>query len=128
MNYTITKLPEKFPKKVNRSDRTQKKLHIGKYAETIIDVYIPVLVKDHQHEIFDKITDAIYENNKGFETCGMWDNKFTLMAMFSTSEFTEQVAIDYVNDIMRIITDVEPSFAEVKEISITYSDAYYGEW
>lgn len=130
MKYNITKVKDKFPKRAARSERTKKKMHLDNYAETIIDVYIPLMVDTTEiyNNLFDRLLDALYDNNKGFETLGMYGGNFTLIASYSTSEFTEQVAIDYVNDVMRIITEVEPSFAEVNEVTINHGDAWYGEW
>ena len=134
MNITFTKLNDKFPKKAKRSDRTMKKLHLGSYAETCIDVYIPFKNKldrslaDSDDTLFDRLLDAVESVTGRFETCGLDLSHFTIMYCVNTSTFDVQKVEHTVTEILRALSEVDQAFAEVQEVTVTHGDAWYGEW
>lgn len=136
MKYTITKLNDKFPKKANRSDRTLKKLHLGSYAETCVDISIKFDGSDIDSDYFldvlyDKLFDAMYTlpfTETEMQTCGMSRNEYTIMYCIPTSEFNEEFIKERIVEVLRLFSEIEPAFSEVQEVGIVHADAWYGEW
>lgn len=128
MKYTFTKLNDKFPKKANRSDRTLKKLHLGSYAETCVDVSLDYPVELYNDEFFDGFYDALYQVLPDFGTFGIYDNKFTFIYTVPSASYNEEDVKTVVNEVLRLISNVDQYFADIKDVSIVYADAWYGEW
>jgi len=134
MKFTFTKLNDKFPKKANRSDRTMKKLHLGSYAETCIDVFIPFKTKltrgtdDADDMLFDRLLDGVESVTGRFETCGLSLGHFSILYCVPTSSFDVEELEKTVTEILRVLSDVEPAFAEVQEVTVIHGDAWHGEW
>lgn len=134
MNITFTKLNDKFPKKAKRSDRTMKKLHLGSYAETCVDVYLPFknnlerTSDDVADKLFDRLLDAVESVTGKFETCGLSLEQFTILYCVPSDSFDVQTEKAKIVEIIRALSDVEPAFAEVEEVTVVHGDAWYGEW
>lgn len=134
MVITFNKLNDKFPKKAKRSDRTMKKLHLGSYAETCVDVTFPFKNKlartpdDVEDKLFDRLLDAVESVTGSFETCGLSLDQFSILYCVPSSTFDAQKEEEKIVEIVRALSDVEPAFAEVQEVTVIHGDAWYGEW
>ena len=125
MQYTITKAKETFPKTTSRSKRTLKKLHLGEFAELLVSIDLEAGIFSSPFE--DELLDAMYEFDSGCFVGGSL-SKTSILTQVKTSEFSEDYIKKYCEDLLFILSNIEPQFAEIGHITIEYGDAYYGEW
>ena len=136
MNITFTKLKDDFPKKAKRSDRTMKKLHLGPYSQTCVDVCIKYDGSDIEHDYFmdvlyDKLFDSMYSlpfTESELQTCSTSRSEYSILYCMPTSQFSEELIRERINEVLRLFSEIEPSFSDVKEVNVLYGDAWYGEW
>ena len=127
MQYTFEKVKENFPKKTYRSQRTLKKMHLGTYARTLINVLIPVKLFDLHQDIMNKCLDLIYElDDNSFVSST--ENGFSIIIETNTPTDIESETKQYTNNLLRELSNIEMEFASVDKITVQYGDAYYGEW
>lgn len=133
MKITYTKLNDNIPKKTNRTDRVMKKLHLGKYAETCIDVAVKfpsdLYTNEYYNDVmFDKLYDALNTVLPDFGTFGIFDGTYSFLYCVNSNTFNEHDIERTVHDVFRSLSEVEPYFAEIDEVNVLYGDAWYGEW
>lgn len=124
MQYTFQEVATKYPKRTNRSKRAQKKMHLNKFGEVLVDINIPIAIFDNDKEA--ELIDAIYEFDDNAFVFG--STYVSLMHQRPVSEFNREVIIQYCDNLLRTLSEIDPQFAEVEKVTITYGDAYYGEW
>lgn len=130
MQYNFTKVRENFPTKTYRSQRTLKKMHLQSYAVTLVSIIIPVDLFSLEREQLLKCLDVICEHDNGSFVCSNGHHVSILTETPTQDEdaSTEQFAQNYTNELMYALSNVEMEFANVKTITVSYGDAYYGEW
>lgn len=130
MQYVFEKVKEKFPSKTYRSERTLKKLHLGKHAKTLISINFPVSVFDcidTDESLFYSIMDVLYEHDSG---CFVHSTQtgFALVVDISTERFSEDDVKKFIENVLYDLTNIDSKFAEIESITVQYGDAHYGEW
>jgi len=125
MQYIFEEVKVNFPKTTTRSNRTKKKLHIGEYAETLVYIELTADTFDTPYE--DQLLDAMYEFDSGMFVCSNGGGT-SIITQFKTTEVDEDKIKKYCEDLLFVLSDIEPKFAEIGTIAVQYGDAYYGEW
>jgi uncharacterized protein YggL (DUF469 family) len=125
MQYIFEEVKVNFPKSTSRSNRTKKKLHIGEYAETLVSINLTADTFDTPYE--DQLLDAMYEFDSGMFVGSNGDGTI-ILAQLKSSEVNEDKIKKYCEDLLFVLSDIEPKFAEIGTIAVQYGDAYYGEW
>jgi len=125
MQYIFEEVKVNFPKSTFRSNRTKKKLHIGEYAETLVSINLTADTFDTPYE--DQLLDAMYEFDSGMFVGSNGDGTI-ILAQLKSSEVNEDKIKKYCEDLLFVLSDIEPKFAEIGTIAVQYGDAYYGEW
>lgn len=125
MQYIFEEVKGNFPKTATRSKRTMKKLHIGEYAETLVSVELNADTFDTPYE--GELLDAMYEYDDGIFVGSNGGGTY-ILAQLLTSEDIEDKIKKYCEDLLFVLSDIEPKFAEIESITVQYGDAYYGEW
>lgn len=137
MKHTFIKLREHKPHKTNRSPRLEKKLHVGKFAETYIaaDMVLGISGIDDfiDTEMYFDIMDALYEADMDFATFGFYENKpeegvvFEYWYDIPTTKFSEQYVREVSEKIQTVLQSLLPE-VQVSSVKVAYGDAYYGAW
>lgn len=131
MQYIFSKIKENFPKSnVSRTNRTLKKMHLDGYAVSLASITIPVFLFGLDQTQTDRCLDVIYEHDDG---CFVYssDIGFTILHEFDslTDDIsTEKYIHDFIENLIRELSNVEMEFATTQKVTIVYGDAYYGEW
>ena len=125
MQYSITKMKEYFPKRIHRRRRLEKRLYLGDFSETLVSIDLPTELFYNPDEC--KLLDAIYEYDD-MTFVGGSKNGTNIMFQIKTSEFSEEFVKEYCKGLLLILSEIEPSFAEIGLVTVKYGDAYYGEW
>lgn len=125
MQYSFEKIKEKYPKTTLRSKRSLKKLHLSEFADTLVSIDFPAGLFDNPLEY--KLLDAMYEYDNGMFVGGSLTGT-NVMLQIKTSEFSEEFVKEYCEGLLLILSEIEPSFAEIGNVTVVYGDAYYGEW
>lgn len=125
MQYIFEEVKVNFPKSTTRSNRTKKKLHIGEYAETLVSIDLTADTFDTPYE--GQLLDAMYEFDSGMFV-GSNGGGTVILTQLKSSEVNEDNIKKYCEDLLFVLSDIEPKFAEIGTIAVKYGDAYYGEW
>lgn len=125
MQYTFEKIKEKYPKTTARSKRSLKKLHLDEFAVTLVSIDFPATLFGNPDEF--KLLDAMWEYDNDIFVGGSLSGT-NIMFQIKTSEFSEDYIKEYCKGMLLILSEIEPSFAEIEFITVVYGDAYYGEW
>ena len=125
MQYKFDKINEVYPKRTYRSKRTLKKMHLNEFAETLVSIDLSASVFDAPNE--SKLIDAMYEFDDNIFVFGA-DTGTNIMFSLPTQEFSLEVIKKYCEDLLLILSYIDPTFAEIESIAVVYGDAYYGEW
>lgn len=125
MEYNFLKVNETFPKITSRSKRSLKKLHLHEFADTLIYIDFPAVIYGNDNE--DLLLDIIHEHDNNCFVLASSD-KTSIMFNVKTSDFSEEMVKEYCHGLLLRLSEVEPNFAKIENITINYGDAYYGEW
>ena len=125
MQYSFEKVKEKYPKTTLRNKRSLKKLHLAEFAETLVSIDFAAGLFDVPEE--DKLLDAIYEYDASTFVGGSKVGT-NIMFQIKTSDFSEEFVKQYCEGLLLILSEIEPNFAEIGNVTVVYGDAYYGEW
>jgi uncharacterized protein YggL (DUF469 family) len=125
MQYTFSKVKESLPKTSARSKRTIKKLHLNEFAESLVSIDLTAGLFDSPFE--GELLDAIYEYDDSTFIGGS-SNATNILIQIKSSDFSEEYIKKYCEDLLFILSNIEPQFAEIGHITVQYGDAYYGEW
>lgn len=125
MKYEFTKVNENYLKRKTRSKRSDKKLHLGDYAETLFEMILDVNI--FNMSTVDEVLDIMYEHDSRMSVHAS-GNKTHIMVQLPTSTFNEIYVEQYCAGLLFELTKVEQDFANLNTITVQYGDAYYGEW
>lgn len=135
MQITIDHLENEFPKKTKRSNRLEKKMHIGSHALVIFDVelrhdnsFTRVLDNGLAGDWYDELYDALDSCGAPFETFCTTLSTTSIMVCVPASEYTDTLAMDTAVAMQFAISQIDPAVANTTKIIITVGDAYYGQW
>lgn len=129
-------LENKFPKKTQRSNRLEKKMHIGEHAEIIVDIElfhahsVIRLLDDNGHcgDWYDDLYEAIRDAHGLFETMTTSLSTTSVMLTIPTKDFSLHDLNDIAKTFHMAIASVDPAAIDTHTIHITVGDAYYGQW
>lgn len=126
MQYLFEKVKENYPKRTYRSKRSLKKMHLKEYAETIVSINFLADVLFSANE--NKLLDAMYDFDSNMFVCSSVNDSTNVIFYMSTADFSFEYVEKYCNDLLLVLSNIEPTFAEIENITVQYGDAYYGEW
>ncbi|AMM43871.1 virion structural protein [Pectobacterium phage vB_PcaM_CBB] len=126
MQYSFEKVKENYPKRTYRSKRSLKKMHLKEYAETIVSINLLADVFFSANE--NKLLDAMYEFDSNMFVCSSVNDGTNVIFYMPTADFSFEYVEKYCNDLLLVLSNIEPTFAEIESIAVQYGDAYYGEW
>lgn len=126
MQYLFEKVKENYPKRTYRSKRSLKKMHLKEYAETIVSINLLADVFFTANE--NKLLDAMYEFDNNMFICSSENDGTNVIFYMPTADFSFEYVEKYCNDLLLVLSNIEPTFAEIESIAVQYGDAYYGEW
>ena len=126
MQYSFEKVKENYPKRTYRSKRSLKKMHLKEYAETIVSINFLADVLFAENE--NVLLNAMYEFDSNMFVCGSVNQGTNVIFYMPTADFSFEYVEKYCNDLLLVLSNIEPTFAEIESIAVQYGDAYYGEW
>lgn len=126
MQYLFEKVKENFPKRTYRSKRSLKNMHLNEYAETIVSINFlaDVLFAEDKNTLLN----AMYEYDSNMFVSGSVKYGTNIIFYIPTADFSFEYVEKYCNDLLLVLSNIEPTFAEIESITVQYGDAYYGEW
>lgn len=126
MQYSFKKVKENYPKRTYRSKRSLKKMHLKEYAETIVSINFlaDVLFSENKNALLD----SMYEFDSNMFVCSSVNEGTNVIFYMPTADFSFEYVEKYCNDLLLVLSNIEPTFAEIESIAVQYGDAYYGEW
>lgn len=128
MNITSTEFKSTLPRKANRSRRLQKKLHLGEFSQTLVEL---VLIADSvdiwNSTKYDAILDALYEADFDFATFGGTGVSFEIMYEQKSSEFSLEDAKEKIDKVLEVLAGVSHETVFTR-IHVLHGDSYYGAW
>lgn len=127
MEIEFTRSKDTLPKKVNRSKRLRKKMHVDEFTETLFRIAFPVrLFDDVKSDVEDALLDVIYEHDNGVTIIGDNDG-FVIFTVFSEINNPTEFINEYISTLLDKLSTVSTEYKEIKSIAVTYGDANYGE-
>lgn len=134
MIFTFSKIQEIHPKNTIRSNRLNKKLHIGKFKETMFYFSIDVPLFNIEQSVRNLCIDLVCEyDNACFISTNNSKTCFTIIADTikshnMTDDELQDVIKNYINELVLRLSTIKTEFKKIKTVQVEYGDAYYGEW
>lgn len=127
MKYQYTELSSNFPQRTYRSKRTKKKMHLGEFQTFLYEIVIPVRANIFVNDENDFIYNCLNDSSVTLETYS--ESGRGLHVLCTLPEVNKETIERYIETLLYKISEKIEEFASINEaISITYGDAYYGEW
>jgi hypothetical protein len=126
MKYTFHEVNSTYPKRTYRSKRTLKKLHLDDFSQTLFNVCLSIALFDSDKEY--ELLDAIYDFYNGVSVYGDTTSTTNILVEIDTNKFSPDYAMQYCDILLTKLSAIDGRFAELKNITIEYGDANYGEW
>lgn len=126
MKYTFNEVKATYPKRTYRSKRTLKKLHLDDFSKTLFKLCLGITLFDSDKE--NELLDAIYNFDSGVFVYGDTISTTNIMVEIDTNKFSPDYAMQYCDIVLTKLSAIDGRFAELKNITIEYGDANYGEW